>query len=215
MRQVGIWHLPYLLWIISQPMIIISAELCRGCYIWSPHRVVCVWACRLSHIWFFVTPWMVAHQAPLSMEFSRQEYWSGFPFPPSRDLPDPQFKPVSLVSSALAGRFFTSVPLGSPCHIIVTCYLRDLVYVSSPPWIPASSPIKWGQYFKAPSNFNMLYSTGVKLLLMSRYSVLKIKLIWCYSVTLRVIFYDYSQYEPFSLKVFIIQFPKLSDEKTK
>ena len=111
MRQVGTWHLPYLLWVISQPMIIISA-VCRGCYIWSPHYVVCLWACTLSHVWFFMTPWMVAHEAPLSMAFSRQEYWSGFPFPPSGDLPDPQFKLVSLVSSALAGRFFTSVSPG-------------------------------------------------------------------------------------------------------
>ena len=43
----------------------------------------------------FVTPWIVAHQAPPSMEFSRQEYWSGLPFPSSRDLPDPGIKPRS------------------------------------------------------------------------------------------------------------------------
>ena len=42
-----------------------------------------------------VTPWTVAHQAPLSMGFSRQEYWSGLPFPSSRDLPDPGIKPGS------------------------------------------------------------------------------------------------------------------------
>ena len=55
-----------------------------------------------------VTPWTVAHQASLSMEFFRQEYWSGLPFPPSRDLPDPGIKPTSLESPALAGRFFTT-----------------------------------------------------------------------------------------------------------
>ena len=43
----------------------------------------------------FVTPWTVAHQALLSMEFSRQEYWSGMPFPPPGDLPDPGTKSVS------------------------------------------------------------------------------------------------------------------------
>ena len=48
----------------------------------------------------------VAHQAPLSMGFSRQEYWSGLPFPPPRDLPDPGIKLASLMSPALAGRFF-------------------------------------------------------------------------------------------------------------
>ena len=43
----------------------------------------------LSHVRLFVTPWTVAHQAPLSIEFSRQEYWSGLPFPSPGDLPDP------------------------------------------------------------------------------------------------------------------------------
>ena len=53
-------------------------------------------------------PWTVAHQAPLSMEFSRQEHWSGLPFPPPGDLPDPGIEPMSLKSPALAGRFFTT-----------------------------------------------------------------------------------------------------------
>ena len=61
------------------------------------------------------TPWTVAYQAPLSMEFSRQEYWSGLPFPSLGDLPDPGIEPTSLASLALAGRFFTSVPPGKPC----------------------------------------------------------------------------------------------------
>ena len=55
-----------------------------------------------------VTPRTVAHQAPLSMGFSRQEYWSGFPCPPPGDLPDPGIELVSPVSPALAGRFFTT-----------------------------------------------------------------------------------------------------------
>ena len=53
-------------------------------------------------------------QAPLSMGFSRQEYWSRLPFPPPGDLPDPGIKPASLVSPALAGRFFTTEPPGNP-----------------------------------------------------------------------------------------------------
>ena len=52
-----------------------------------------------------------ACQSPLSMGFSRQEYWSGLPFPSAGDLPDPGFKPVS---PALAGRFFTTEPPGKP-----------------------------------------------------------------------------------------------------
>ena len=52
----------------------------------------------------FVTLWTVAHQAPLSMGFSRQEFWSGLPCPPPGDLPDPGIEPVSLRLPALAGR---------------------------------------------------------------------------------------------------------------
>ena len=52
--------------------------------------------------------WTIASQAPLSMGFSRQEYWSGLPFPTPRDLPNPGIEPASLMSSALAGGFFTT-----------------------------------------------------------------------------------------------------------
>ena len=62
----------------------------------------------LRHVQPFATPWTVARQAPLSMGFSRQEYWSGLPCPPPGDLPDPGIKPESLASLALAGRFFTT-----------------------------------------------------------------------------------------------------------
>ena len=55
-----------------------------------------------------MTPWTVAHQAPLSMGFSRQECWSGLPCPPPGDLPDPGIEPVSLMSPALAGGSFTT-----------------------------------------------------------------------------------------------------------
>ena len=59
----------------------------------------------LSHVRLFVTPWTVAHQAPLSIEFSRQEYWSGLPFPSPGDLPDPGIEPTSPTSPSLAGRY--------------------------------------------------------------------------------------------------------------
>ena len=55
----------------------------------------------------FALQWTLAHQAPLPMGFSRQEYWSGLPCPTPWDLPNPRIKPASLMSSALAGRFFT------------------------------------------------------------------------------------------------------------
>ena len=56
---------------------------------------MCVCAWSLSHVRLFATPWTVAHQAPLSMGFSRQEYWSGLPCPPG-DFPDPGIEPTSL-----------------------------------------------------------------------------------------------------------------------
>ena len=62
----------------------------------------------LSRVQLFSAPWTIARQASLSMEFSRQEYWSGLPFPTSGDLPDPGIEPASLVSPALAGGFFTT-----------------------------------------------------------------------------------------------------------
>ena len=65
-------------------------------------------ACALSVVSNFVTPWTVAHQAPPSMGFSRQEYWSGLPCPPSGDLPNPGIEPKALMFPALAGSFFTT-----------------------------------------------------------------------------------------------------------
>ena len=83
---------------------------------------VCVRACAcmlmLSCVPLFVTPWTVAHQAPMSMGLFRQECWSGLPFPSPGDLPNPGIEPASEYSSpvspALAGRFFTTTPLGKP-----------------------------------------------------------------------------------------------------
>ena len=66
--------------------------------------------CGLSRVQLFATPWTVACQAPLSMDFSRQEYWSELPFPTRGVLPNPGIKLISLASSALAGRFFTIEP---------------------------------------------------------------------------------------------------------
>ena len=63
---------------------------------------------RFSRVRLCATPWTVARQAPLFMGFSRQEYWSGFLFPPSEDIPDPRIEPASLTSPVLAGKFFTT-----------------------------------------------------------------------------------------------------------
>ena len=68
----------------------------------------------LSHFRPLATPWTVAHQVPLSMGFSRQGYWSGLPFPPPGNLPDPGIKLESLAFPALAGGFFTTEQPGKP-----------------------------------------------------------------------------------------------------
>ena len=61
----------------------------------------------LSYVSFFMTPWIVACQAPLSMGFPRQQHWSALPFPPPGDLPDSGIEPAS---PALAGGFFAEPP---------------------------------------------------------------------------------------------------------
>ena len=81
--------------------------------------------CVLSHVRLFAAPWTVACQAPLSREFSRQQYWSGLPFPTPGDHPNPGNEPASPASPALAGGFYhcatweaprpTQVPPKSPC----------------------------------------------------------------------------------------------------
>ena len=63
----------------------------------------------------FETPWTVACQAPLSMGFPRQKYWRGLPFPPPGDLPDPGTEPRS---THIAGRFFTTEPLGKLLSVL-------------------------------------------------------------------------------------------------
>ena len=64
-----------------------------------------------NHVQLYTIPLTIAHQAPLSMKYPRQEYWSGLPSP--EDLPNPEIEPKPLASPALAGRFFTIAPPGT------------------------------------------------------------------------------------------------------
>ena len=100
----------------------------------------------LSCVRLFATPWTVALQAPLSMEFSRQAYWNGLPFPTPEDFPNPGIKPASLASPALADRFFTTVPPGES----TTLGIRDSVESRIDPiyalW--SVSPLQGLSYFK-------------------------------------------------------------------
>ena len=77
-------------------------------------RLSCPDACfpcllsRFSHVWLFVSLWTVTLRTPLSMQFSRKEYWSGLPYHPPGDLPDPGTDLASLMSPALASGFLTT-----------------------------------------------------------------------------------------------------------
>ena len=71
-------------------------------------RAACTHAKLLQSCSTFATLWTVAHQAPLSVGFSRQKYWSGLPRHSPGDLPDPGIKPTSLLSHILVGGFFTT-----------------------------------------------------------------------------------------------------------
>ena len=72
------------------------------------------------------TPWTVAHQAPLSMEFSRQEYWSGLPCLPPGDLPHPGIELTSLMSPALLGDFLTSRIIWAFNVFILPSFLKGI-----------------------------------------------------------------------------------------
>ena len=88
--------------------------------------ISCVCVHARSAVSDSATPWTVAHQAPLSRGLSRQEYWSGLPFPSPGDLPDPGSEPASPAHLTLAGRFFTSVPPGKSDYFIVYTNIESL-----------------------------------------------------------------------------------------
>ena len=83
---------------------------------------VCVHTRALSRVWLFVTLWTVAHQAPQSMVFSRQEHWSGLPFPPPGYLPNPGIKAASPAFPALQVDSLLLSHWGSPLHCVSIPY---------------------------------------------------------------------------------------------
>ena len=115
---------------------------------------VCVYVCVcmcvsiyvqfLSRVKLFEIPWTVAHQAPLSMEFSREGYWSGLPFSIPGDPPDPGIETVSLASPALADGFFTTVLPGKPNiyinivlsnNFVIRDHLNQYIFMSTWPFM--------------------------------------------------------------------------------
>ena len=104
-------------WWTGRPGVLQSMGLQRVRHDWATElnwMCVCTCAQLLSCVQLFVTPWTVPHQAPLSMGFSRQEYWSGLPFPSPGHLSDPGIESVILASPALARKFFTTESPGKP-----------------------------------------------------------------------------------------------------
>ena len=77
--------------------ITLPSQLCeyKLCVCVCVHVCVCVRVCSLSYVGLFATPWTIVRRAPLNMGFSSQECWSGLPFPPPADLPNPGIEPAS------------------------------------------------------------------------------------------------------------------------
>ena len=101
-KNVIIFWLDFLL-LVWKPSLV--SQVCEYGPIWSVCWCACVLSC-FSCVWLCTTPWTVALQAPLSMGFSRQEYWGGLPFPPPGNLPDPGMTLASFTSPTLADRSF-------------------------------------------------------------------------------------------------------------
>ena len=105
---------------------ILQGSWARTCFcpIMCLKTCVCVCVCVLGHVHLCATTWNVAHQGPLSMEFSRQEHWSWLPFPPPRDRPNSGTELASPVSPALAERFFTTESPEKPTWLNVNFIQR-------------------------------------------------------------------------------------------
>ena len=126
---------------------------------------VCVCAVHSRSVLFnSATPWTVAHQAPLSMGFSRQEDWSGQPFPPPGDLPNPGFEPRS---PTLRADSLCSQPPGKPMFISLPSFLDFLPFGSPQSRVPCAEqqvPISYLFYTQYPQSkrsllFNPIYSS--------------------------------------------------------
>ena len=94
-------------------------------------KIHCCCCCRFSRVRLYVTPGTVACQAPLSLRFSRQEYWSRLPCPPPGDRPNPGIKPTSLMSPALAGGFFTTSAAWEAQNPLLSLFILMLIVMGA------------------------------------------------------------------------------------
>ena len=117
----------------------------------------------LSHVPLFVTLWTVAHQAPLSVGFPMQEYWTGLPLPPQGDLPDPGIKPVFLTSPVLAGRFFTTSTTWEAQETVLVGFNLLLLQLTEKAMAPHSSTLAWKiPWMEEPGRLQSMGSLGVR-----------------------------------------------------
>ena len=121
----------------------------------------------LSCVQFFATTWTVTFQAPLSMEFPGQEYWSRVPFPPPGDFSLPRIKPTFPVSPALTGRFFTTEPRGKPKVGIRSDQSLSRVRLFATPWIAARQA-----YLSITSSQSSLRLTSIESAMPSSHLIL-------------------------------------------
>ena len=104
----------------QNPCVYLCASLCVHLHL---YHYVCLCAQSLSSVQLVVTPWGVACKAPVSLEFSRSEYWSGLPFPTTGDPPDPEIEPMFLASPAVKGGCCTTVQAGNPIFVTGVSFL--------------------------------------------------------------------------------------------
>ena len=112
--------------------------------------------------------WATAHQAPLSMGFSRQEHWSGLAFPSPGDLPDPGIEPMSLMSPTLAGRYFTTLPPWEATPSYGLANSMSSIFSVHPEcnhFSPPLLPVLWSQPQVSSKVFDLYFETDENYLL--------------------------------------------------
>ena len=133
-------------------------------FIYYKYYIYChtLWK-SVSHVWLFATPWTIVHWGPLSVEFSRQEYWSGLPFPSPGDLPNQlEIKPGP---SAFLADSLPSELLGMSCHTLLYVTLYYVICIV----LFDYTDLCWQSDV---STFNMLYRFVIAFLLRSSVKVL-------------------------------------------
>ena len=119
---------------------------------------------HFSRVRLFATLWTVAHQDPLSMGFSRQEYWNGLSCPPPGDLPNPRIEPASLMSPTLTGEFFTGTTYGRIHHFLPDGFNWALDLLTLMLW-SLISQIQSGIYILEPLASQTLEGESLEILL--------------------------------------------------